>query len=398
MLQIAFSVPSGAHHRSVLQPMRDLLAQETDWQFLIITPGAPWSDQLFPFNDYPRERFSFAENGAADRVLAEVRPPLVVTTTAGLDPADPPILETAKRLGLRTATVIESWDNVLKMARVNRGLGKSGQRIVLPDHLLVWNEIMKRDLLRLFPVLTRDQISIVGAPRLDYFGPRFTAQLPSKHDTLRAFDLDPSQRVLHLATTELYDHGHVARAIGEAKRRGDLPSDLQLYASVHPGGNMERHRPWAEQYGFTIRFSPGRHEGAPHPDFRYNPSREEMLLLVSLFTHTDIAVNLSSTVALESCVADRPVICAFFGKPFDWLTWRRSMVVRDFREHYADLLRGGGIAVARSPRKLIELIRTYLENPTKDREGRRRSAEIIATTLAGDASERVLHILKALVH
>ena len=112
MTTVAISVPSGAHHRSFLQPMRDLFVEQTDWRFLIITPGAPWSDQLFPFADYPRERFSFVENDAAEGVLAEIRPTLGVTTTTGLDPVDPPILETAKKLGLRTATVIESWDKV----------------------------------------------------------------------------------------------------------------------------------------------------------------------------------------------------------------------------------------------------------------------------------------------
>lgn len=377
--------------------MRDLLVEQTDWQFLVVSPGAPWSDRLFPFADYPRDRFSFAENGSADRVLQTVRPSLLLTTTTGLDPLDVPLLETARRLGIRTATVIESWDNVRKMNRVHRGLGKGGQRVVLPDHLLVWNDIMRGELLRYFPSVREDQISIVGAPRLDYFGPRYADQLPSREDTLRYFGLNPAGRVLHLATTELYDHGHVAKAIGEAKRRGELPPDLQLYASVHPGGNTERHRPWAEQYGFVMRFSPGRHEPAPHPDFRYNPTREEILTLVALFKYTDVAVNLSSTVALESCVADRPVVCAFFGKPLDWIGWRQSMVVRDFREHYADLLRGGGIAVARSPRQLVAQTSEYLEHPEKDRDGRRRSAEIITTTLAGNACPRVLAALRQLV-
>jgi len=377
--------------------MRGLFLQQTDWQFLVITPGTPWSDELFPSTDYPRDRYSFAENRSADSVLKQRRPHLVVTTTAGLDPADPPLLESARAHGLPTATIIESWDNVRKMDRIQRGLGKSGQRVILPDHLLVWNDIMKQELLCYFPSVKEEQISVVGAPRLDYFGPKYAEKLPPREQALAFFGLRPEGRVLHLATTELYDHGHLAQAIGEAKQRGDLPDDLQLYASVHPGGKMERHRPWAEKYGFTIRFSPGRHEPAPHPDFRYNPTHEDMLTLVALFKETNVAVNLSSTVALESCMADRPVVCAFFGKTFDWLRWRRSMVVRDFREHYADLLRGGGIAVARNPRQLIQTIHAYLDNQTKDHQGRRRSAEIIATTLAGDASDRVLAVLNTLV-
>ncbi len=411
---IAIAVPSGSHHRAFLQPMRDVLRAQRAWRYLIVSPGAPWADALFPAADYPKDQFSFAPNQQAEAALDAHRPALVVTTTAGLDQSDPPLLEAAKARGIRTATFVESWDNIWKMERIAKGRGKPGQRIVLPDALLVWNDSMKEHALRVFETYrtyktyrtytsqrtnrppTTDRIFVTGSPRLDYFGPRFAAKRLSREETLRYFGLDPARRVLHLATTELYDHGHVAKAISEAKARGDLPADLQLYASVHPGGKMERHKPWADAYGFTIRFSPGRREHAPHPDFRYHPSEQEMLTLVALFTHTDVAVNLSSTVALESCRADRPVVCAFFGKPWEWITWRRSMVVRDFREHYADLLRGGGIAVARNPRQLIQQIREYLAHPEKDRDGRRRSAERIAGTLAGDAADRVLATLNTL--
>lgn len=409
--RIAISVPSGAHHRSFLQPIRDLVISETDWEVLVISPGAPWSDQLFPDAEYPRSRFRFVENTETERLFTDTRPSLVVTTTAGLDLKDPPILEAAQRLGLRTATFVESWDNIWKTERVARGLGKPGQRIVFPDALLVWNDRMKQHALRAFPTYKTDEtyrtdrtyrtyrsprIVITGAPRLDYFGPRYASQLPPRAEVMESLGLKPEGRLLHLATTELYDHGHVAKAIGEAKRRGDLPPDLQLYASVHPGGKMERHQPWAEKYGFSIRFSPGRRADVPHPDFRYNPTQEEMLRLAATFKEADVMVNLSSTVALESCLADRPTICAFFGKSFDWFAWRRSMVVRDFREHYADLLSGGGIAVARNGAQLVAQIRAYLEDPQKDSAGRRRSAEIIAGTVAGDASERVLAKLKTL--
>lgn len=394
---IVLSVPSGAHHRSLLQPLRELFLAERGWKVLVISPGAPWSDRLFPFADYPRGRFSFTENGAAEHVLQQLRPALLVTTTAGLDPADPPLLEAAQSLGIRTATFIESWDNVWKMERVARGRGKPGQRIVLADHLLVWNEPMKAHLLRAFPSLRPEHITVTGAPRLDYFGPRYASLLPSREEVFRGLGLDPTKRLLHLATTELYEHDHVAKAIAEARERDDLPGNLHLYASVHPGGNLERHRPWAERYGFTLRFSPGRSDTAPHPDFRYNPSHADMLLLAATLKETDVMVNLSSTVALESCLADRPTICAFFGKPFDWLRWNRSMVVRDFREHYADLLAGGGIAVARNPTQLTAQIRASLAHPEQDRDGRRRSAERVAGTLAGDASARALSVLRELV-
>lgn len=402
MPRVAISVPSGAHHRSFLQPMRDLLVHETDWEMLVISPGAPWAETLFPSADYPRSRFSFVENANTERALADHKPSIVVTTTTGLDPKDIPILEVTKKLDVPTATFVESWDNIWKMERVAGGLGKPGQRVVLPDTLLVWNERMQQHALRAFPTYgtnttnRSNKIFVTGSPRLDYFGTQYASQLPARRAVMESLGLKDEGRFLHLATTELYDHRHVARTIATAKQCGQLPADLQLYASVHPGGKMERHKPWADQHGFAIRFSPGRRENAPHPDFRYNPTRTDMLLLAATFREADVMVNLSSTVALESCLADRPTICAFFGKPFDWLAWHRSMVVRDFKQHYADLLSGGGIAVARNGAQLVAQIREYLEAPSKDSAGRRRSAEIIAGTVAGDARQRVLATLKTL--
>lgn len=405
MPTIAISVPSGAHHRSFLLPMRDLFAAEQDLRFLVISPGAPWANELFPATDYPRDRYSFVDGMQAESALAQQKPSLVITNTAGLDPLDTPVLEAAQRLGVRSLTIIESWDNVWKMERVAKGLSKGGRKIILADHITVWNDVMAAHLLRVFPSLRGEQVLVTGAPRLDFFGPRFADKLPNRERTLRYYGLRPEEPVLHFATTELYDHGYVAETIGKAKRRGELPPNLQLYASVHPGGNRERHRPWADQYGFVLRFSPGRREHAPHPDFQYNPTLEDLLYLVGIFKYADVMVNLSSTVALESCVVDRPVICAFFGKPFGWLamspvewwTWRRSMIVRDFHEHYADLLRGGGIAVAKNSRQLIARITACLAHPEKDSEKRRRSAEIIATTLAGDASDRVLATIRRIL-
>ncbi len=377
--------------------MREIFITETDWRFLILTPGAPWAGALFPPAIYPRDRCAFALSGEAESVLRKQHPTLVLTTTTGLDPTDAPVLSAAKELRIRTATLIESWDNVWKMERVAHGQGKAGQRVILPDVLCVWNTVMREHALRAFPSVPPSAVIVTGSPRLDYFGPRYAARLPSRAEVLRALGLDPARPFLHFATTELYDHGHVARVLAHAKHEGRLPPELQFYASVHPGGNLARHQPWAERYGFTIRYSPGRQEGAPHPDFRYNPLAADLLRLVTIFREAAVMVNLSSTVALESCLADRPTICAFFGKPFDWWRWSRSMIVRDFREHYADLLRGGGIRVARNPALLVSEVQASLANPARDHEGRRRSAETIAGTLAGDSAERVLRALRPLV-
>lgn len=400
MPTIAISVPSGSHHRALLQPLRDLFVAETGWNYVIISPGAPWADKIFPASIYPRNRFSFVEVKSDAWQAPETRavlkttygqraPSLLLTTTTGRDSLDRPILSVAKEVGIRTCTFIESWDNIHKMVR------KRDEQVI-PDHIIVWNPIMKNHLLREFPELVPDRVSVTGSPRLDYF--HHTDKLPSREALFEYLNLDPQKRLLHLATVELYNISHVAEQIGEAKKNGDLPADFQLYASMHPGsGKPDLHKHWAEKYGYTLRYSFGRRDSAPHPDFRFNPTMEEMYLLVALWKQTDVMVNFSSTAAVESMLADRPTIGVMYGMLWDWWNWRRSAVVRDFKEHYADLVRGGGVRIVRRRGQLIPAINDYLAHPEKDREGRRRSCEIILTTLAGDASKKTFAVIKSLL-
>ncbi len=399
MPTIAISIPSGSHHRALLQPLRDFLIARKDWKYLILSPGAPWANELFPAALYPRDQFSFAEIKAEQFAAPETKemlralyerekPALVVTTTTGRDPVDRPILSVAKERSIRTCTFVESWDNIWKMARKR-------EEQVIPDRLIVWNRIMKDHALREFPELTADRVSVTGSPRLDLA--KRGDLLPSRETVFRTLGLDPNKRLLHLSTVELYDMSHVAHEIARAYRQGELPKDLQLLATVHPGGNFARHQAWAEPDGYFLRHTPGRHESGPHKDFLYNPTVEENALLMGLFREEDVLINFSSTVALEAMLMDTPTIGVKYGKPLDWWNWRRSAVVRDLNEHYQDLVRDGGIRVVAHRRDLVPAINQYLEHPEYDREERRLGCERLMTTLTGDATKKTFDVIASLV-
>ncbi len=400
MPTIAISVPSGSHHRALLQPMRELLINKYTWNYVIITPGAPWADEFFPHSEYPRHRFSFEEikSEAWDKpeteanlevIYKKYQPDLVLTTTTGRDVVDRPILRVAKKLGLKTCTFIESWDNIWKMARLRK-------EQVIPDKIIVWNQIMKDHLLREFPEVNEEQVAVTGAPRFDLFS--HTNRIPSREELFEYLGLDPSKRLLHIATVELYDMSNVAEQIGIAKQDGSLPEDLQLYASMHPGsGKPSMHQHWADKYNYTLRYSFGRRDNSPHKDFNFNPTMREMYMLVALWKYTDVMVNFSSSAAVESMLGDRPTICVLYGKPLDWWNWRKSMVVKDFKEHYRDIVSGGGVRVIKKRPDLIPAINDYLEHPEKDRDGRVQSCKNIISFLDGSSCHRTMEEIQKLV-
>ncbi len=390
-LHLAFSVPSGFHARELLFPLKPHLENDAQIDRVsCITPGAAHTAEIFPAYG---SKFAFYPNppdlAGHTFLLKKLAPAIVLTTTAGLDFRDVPILQAARQLGLPTCTFVASWDNVYKMERFKQ----FGKPYILADILVVWNRMLRDHLLRVFPTLKPEHVVVLGAPRFDFFS--HANRIPSREQLLKylGFAHDDS-KLIHIATTELYPMEYIVKAIRQASEAGTLPRRLQVYASVHPGGKLSRHEGYAKKYGVTVRFSFGRRDHAPVPEFAYNPTVEEIYMLVALFKHTDVLVNHSSTVAIESMVADVPVVNVKYGQPFDWWRWYRSMVYRDFQQHYVDITQGGGTTIVKNKQQLIAAIARYLQNPEAERRERHDSAQRIITTLAGNASQQFLDLLK----
>lgn len=389
---ILLSVPSGFHARELLLPLKSLLENDSEISKVIcLTPAASYRTEIFSTYG-PKFEFILNPEGqkAHDELLTRLRPDIIITTTSGLDALDVPILQAAKNNDIPTLTFIASWDNVWKMERLHHQ--KRPQ--VLADQLIVWNTMMRDHLLRVFPHLKDEQIAVIGAPRFDFF--YHQDKIPSEEALRRYLSMPAGGKLIHFATTELYAMGYIIGTISEAARNKSLPAPLHLYASVHPGGNMARHQQDAKGYDLTIRYSFGRHDTAPHPLFRYHPALEDVYMLVALFKYSHLLINHSSTVAIESFLADVPVINVKYGQPLDWWRWYRSMVYRDFQQHYRDITAHHGTTVVYNRRQLIAATKRYLEQPETDRPARQLTLKKMITTTDGTASQQVLAAIKRL--
>jgi CDP-glycerol glycerophosphotransferase (TagB/SpsB family) len=326
---------------------------------------------------------------AHDKLLAKIAPSLLITTTSGLDKADAPLLQAAKNNNIPTFTFIASWDNVWKMER----LARQNLPLVLADHLATWNTMMRDHILRVFPSHPKEKISVIGAPRLDYFF--HTSRIPSAEKLRDALDLPhDDKKIIHFGTTELYSLDYIVSSIDDALRTKKISTPSHLYASVHPGGDMSRHQNYAKKYNVKIKYSFGRRENSPHPNFRYNPSLEDIYMLVAVFKHTHLLINHSSTVAIESLLADVPVINVRYGRPLDWWRWYRSMVYRDFHQHYGDLVSDSATKVVKNKRDLIAAANTYLHDPRQDHVSRQTTLKKMITAVDGTASQKMFNLLK----
>lgn len=401
-MTIVLSTPTGYNARELLLPLhRHLASDNSISEVHIITPAAAHRDVFFSSFE---EKFHFHTNPQTLQehieLLRRIQPSVIVTPTVGLDAKDTFILRAGKQLSIPTVTFIASWDNIFKMERL-RQKGFSGAEkgrakdYEIPDFVAVWNQLNYDHLRTSFAdEIDANRITITGPPRFDYFN--HSERIPGRAALLSYLGFSPDQNenaLLHCATTELYPFEYIIKTLHKKMQSGELPANTLLYASVHPGGDIQKHAHY-QQYGAQVKYSFGRRDNSPLPEFSYLPTDEEIYYLIALWKHSAILINQSSTVALESMAANRPVINVAYGQRLDWIGWYRSMVYRDFKQHYRYITNEGGTTLAKNSTALIQATKEYLEHPSLHQIERQKTVIKLVSFTDGKNSDRLLKYIK----
>ncbi len=336
---------------------------------------------LMPAIARPRSRYDlsdrFVSHPQADALFDRYQPSLLVTSSPGLILSEVPLLRTAVRRRVRALAIDPSWDNFTnKLLPVRR-----------VDRLLVWNDLMKQQAVDLHGY-TPAEVRIAGTPQWDLYFRDGT--ITSREAYFRQIGADPSCKLITVTTTprELYPHhDHVLRVLMRAMASGVWREPAQLLVRLHP----------RDELGVYAEF-----EGAPHvmieKPFRstvkagdglaVDITAENQRHLANTMRHSDVVVNVASTLAIEAAIFDTPVVnVAFDGEtPSDWV--RSARRYYSFT-HYTNITRHGAVRVAGTPEQLIEHVGRYLDDPSLDRDGRRRVAVEQCQFLDGRAAERV---------
>lgn len=312
------------------------------------------------------------------------RPSVLFCTHQRPSPVLPPVLA-ARSLGIPTATFIFSWDNL-----------SSKGRIAAPfDHYLVWSEHMRAELMLYYPDVPARHIHVAGTPQFDPYAD--SGLLWTRQEFFRRIGADPSRRLLCYsggdAGTCPEDPEHV-RVLMELVRAGRIEGSPQVLVRPVPVDDGRRYARVREMFPEMI-FRPPEWV---HPESGHwaavMPTADDVQFLANLTHHADLNINLGSTMTLDFGLHDKPVVnVAFdvadppiFGVPV-WDYYYHS-------EHYRPVVELGAARFARSPGQLAEHINAYLRDPSLDREGRRKLAELQVGVPLGESCRRVAEVLE----
>jgi hypothetical protein len=283
-------------------------------------------------------------------------------------------VQAAQWLGIPTAAFIFSWDNLTSQGRI------------MPpyDYYLVWNDGLRDQLLEIYDNVRPEQVFVTGTPQFDFhFRPAFYW---SREEFCTQVGADPARPIV-LYTTGMANHmpGEpqiVARIATILKAMTDLGSP-QLLVRVYPKDQ-------------TGRFEQVKRE---NPDVLFptipwepawqTPRVDDTRLLTNMLRHAAVGINVASTVSLELCMLDRPVVNVGYNPPdvdVNELDYSRYYKF----DHYRRVVESGAVSVARSENELQTMLRRALTQPEAQRANRHALvSSMFGDTLDGYAGLRV---------
>jgi hypothetical protein len=293
-----------------------------------------------------------------------------------------PAVEAAQRLGIPTATFIFSWDNLTSQGRVPPC-----------DYYFVWNDQIRRQLLDIYHSISPDQIFVTGTPQFDLHFKQESYW--TREEFCARVGADPARPIV-LYTTGMPNHmpgepvivERIANVLAEMK----MDPSPQLLVRVYPKDRTARFEALKERRP-DILFPE-----VPWEPGWLTPKVEDGALLVNTLRHAAIGINVASTISLELCMFDKPVINVAYNPPgisLDEVSYARYY---EF-DHYRPVAQSGAVMVARSELEMGEMLQRSFSMPEADSMHRSRLVRsMFGKLLDGRAGSRVARQLISIAY
>jgi hypothetical protein len=211
-----------------------------------------------------------------------------------------PIVAAAKQLGIKNVGAIYSWDNIPK-ARLS----------VRTDEYVVWSKHMKNEMKIFYPEIKQDNIIITGTPQFEFYYDK--ELLISKELFFKKTGLDMNRKVICFSGDDirtspfdseyLEDIANSLMLITENTR----PQILLRRCPVDVSGRFQK---IIKKYSTIIK------EAAPIWNFDKKgdnwqliyPNYKDIALLVNTVYHSDVVINVGSTMAHDFAIFNKPAI------------------------------------------------------------------------------------------
>ena len=203
---------------------------------------------------------------AIDRLEVDA---VLIVSRCLLGGPEPEVIKAARQLGIPSAMLVWSWDNLSSKAVQNEH----------PDRLLVWNELQAREAVELHR-MRADQVTVVGAANFDAFFEELAAVEAVAHPPT----------ILYLGSSPKV--APVERDIFERWLAAVRPLGARVVLRPHPAA-QEAWAGWVAPEGVEV----------VEPQAKIEPQA-----LSRLLAEADAVVALNTSAEIEAAIAGKPVL------------------------------------------------------------------------------------------
>lgn len=210
----------------------------------------------------------------------------------------PIVFSAARSLGIKSTTVIYSWDNIPKARLALRA-----------DRYLVWSQHMKEEMEVYYPEISEEKIIITGTPQFEFYEDE--NNIVDREEFFALYGLDPNKKLICFSGDDVRTSPHdpsYLSDVAEAMKKAGMEHQFQLVFRRCPVDVSGRYQRVIEEHSDMIVEIP--------PLWNFNkeiwsavyPTFQDVKRLVSLARHAEVVINVGSTMAFDFGMYNKPCI------------------------------------------------------------------------------------------
>ncbi|RZJ70866.1 UDP-glycosyltransferase [Flavobacterium sp.] len=318
--------------------------------------------------------------------LKREKPDLVFCTNQRPLTAIAPILA-AKDLGIPTVAFVFSWDNLPKATMV-----------IEADHYMVWSDHMKNELEFYYPYIPTQNTIVTGTPQFEsHFDETI---LQSRDDFFNEHNLDLSKKYICYSgddiTTSPNDPQYLADVCDAVRELNASGENLGIVFRRCPVDFSDRFDSVLEKNkDLIVPIVPAwKKMGAMWNTVL--PMREDLALQSNTIAHTEMVVNLGSSMVFDYACHGKP--CAFVN--YDPVNNARAnwSVKKIYNYvHFRSMPDAKAVVWLNSPDEIAFRIKSALDNPSENVKHAKDWFKVINKTPETLASKRIFEGIKSIL-
>lgn len=282
-----------------------------------------------------------------------------------------PFMLAAKDLGIRTATVIFSWDNLPKARLAFRS-----------DTYLVWSEYMKKELAFYYPDIGESQIIVSGTPQFDFY--KNKKLIEERAIFAKRYDLDPDKKWVLFSGDDKLTSPYDDQYLQDVADSLECEENIVLLFRQVPVETTDR-------YDKVLKTKSVKHIPPlwkkSEKWMGFMPTHEDITLLANLSYHCNAVINIGSSVALEFAVYDNIGLYINYDQP-KAVGWSVDTIYSF--QHFKTMNGLDAVGWINSKDDILKKVRMAIDTPEKIAKDRKVWLQVVTEFDSDRSSTRLI--------